>query len=415
MKKIITTLIILLFCNISIAQIELVNKNLDSIVKHTLNLDINDVITTDIALTLINLDASSQQIDDITGISNFKNLKNLYLSSNNISDISEISLLPNLKFVSLRNNKILDVLPLLVSLSESIEIDVSQNCINNFEVVQRNLINSVRFIGGKNQKSDCNTSPTFLDQFDVISTNISTKEVKFLYRGYHPTLQNGTINFGNGESVNVTLNGFTTELVYNYSNNENFTATLSLNDNSLTTSVGFAINPLILNQPANKTADNLNVWVNEVFNWQTIEDASKYEINILKDDIKIAGKTTEENELDFNTFNIEDNGEYQWKVRALNNYSSGSWSDTFTFSITEELGIDDFNSNEITIYPNPVKDFLIIKAESFKIVSIVDITGKTLNTFTSKNVDLRGLNSGVYVLKIKDNENRVKTLKIVKK
>jgi hypothetical protein len=414
MKKTIITFIIFLFGNVLMAQIELTDKNLDSIVKHTLNIDIDDVITKDVALTLTNLEASSLQINDLTGISNFKNLKNLYLSSNNISEISEIAILPNLEFVSLRNNKILDVLPLLISLSESVEIDVSQNCINNFEVVQRNLINSIRFIGGNNQNSECNTIPTFLDQFDVISTDISTKEVKFLFRGYHPTLQSGNLNFGNGETVSVTLNGFTQELTYNYSSNDDFTATLSLNDKTLTATVGFAINPLILIQPINNTSNTIEVWVSEVFNWQTVSNALKYELNILKDNIKIAGKTVETNELDFNIFNLEENGEYEWKVRALNNNSIGSWSETFTFSITEALSTDDFNSNEITVYPNPIKDFLIIKAENFEMVTVFDITGKILNIFTSKNVDLRNLNSGIYILKIKDNKNRVKTLKIVK-
>ncbi len=434
MKKIIIFLLFL-FCNNIFAQIQINSVSLDSIVKYKLGLEMNDIITEENALTLTDLDASAQNIDDLTGLSAFKNLRILNLNTNKISDVSEIALLPNLQFVDLSNNSISDVLPLLVSLSESVRIDVSQNCIDNFDIIKKNLINSVTFVGEESQKVDCASYPTILHQFDVVSTNINTREVKFLYRGFHPTEQNGTITFGNGESTNVILNGYTQDLTYNYSSNDDYLATLSLNDSTLTTHVGLAINPLVLISPDNNASDTIGGWEGSFFKWNNVIGASKYIIHIMKNEEIINGRTTEINQLDFNIFNLEDEGTYQWKVKALSNDNSGPWSETFTFSIVETLaeihpyiianaftssrigtlGLNNFSNKEIQVYPNPVQDFFIIDSKNFELATIYDINGETINNFTSKNIDLRGLNSGEYILKIKNKENRVKLIKIVKK
>jgi len=71
--------------------------------------------------------------------------------------------------------------------------------------------------------------------------------------------------------------------------------------------------------------------------------------------------------------------------------------------------------DEITIYPNPVKDILLIDNRQFTInnVEICDIAGKTLSTHSTNTINVSNLPMGVYLLKIYTHKG-VKVEKIVK-
>ncbi|MEI8203999.1 MAG: T9SS type A sorting domain-containing protein [Bacteroidota bacterium] len=85
-----------------------------------------------------------------------------------------------------------------------------------------------------------------------------------------------------------------------------------------------------------------------------------------------------------------------------------------------QTGIDDLTSvHNIKIYPNPVGDVVYIKTSRFALGSTYDVSdlsgkkifnGKLLNETTS--IDLRTLASGLYFLKI--GENNKQTFKLVK-
>ncbi|MEZ4802819.1 MAG: FG-GAP-like repeat-containing protein [Gelidibacter sp.] len=73
------------------------------------------------------------------------------------------------------------------------------------------------------------------------------------------------------------------------------------------------------------------------------------------------------------------------------------------------LGIEETNQvSSLTVYPNPVKDYLIIKSNensNLKAIEILDISGRVLQTInpdvlTEVNVDVSHLSSGNYVLKL---------------
>ena len=81
------------------------------------------------------------------------------------------------------------------------------------------------------------------------------------------------------------------------------------------------------------------------------------------------------------------------------------------------LSVDTFNENKIKIYPNPVTDFVQISSEqSIKTVEVYDDLGRLTNTsFQNQRVDVSKLSSGVYFLKITDENGAVVTNKILKK
>lgn len=74
-------------------------------------------------------------------------------------------------------------------------------------------------------------------------------------------------------------------------------------------------------------------------------------------------------------------------------------------------------NNTFRIYPNPTKDLLHIKSvNTLKEAAIYDMTGKSV--FRSQKVynnslDVSNLNTGLYTIKIKDNESNVSTQKLL--
>ena len=77
----------------------------------------------------------------------------------------------------------------------------------------------------------------------------------------------------------------------------------------------------------------------------------------------------------------------------------------------------------ITVYPNPVSDFITVKlpeqSESYKL-TLISMTGKTLFeddlTETNNRINLAGYAKGIYFLTISDTQNKIlKSFKIIKK
>ena len=85
------------------------------------------------------------------------------------------------------------------------------------------------------------------------------------------------------------------------------------------------------------------------------------------------------------------------------------WSD---FSLSENEII---NTTDFKIYPNPVNNILNIKSVNQVNSIIYDITGKKVLESNSKNINLRLLSAGIYIIKITDLVNNIsKSMKIIK-
>jgi surface protein len=96
--------------------------------------------------------------------------------------------------------------------------------------------------------------------------------------------------------------------------------------------------------------------------------------------------------------------------------------DTYNWTFTDAgvdcatAGVDDQNLIAIAVYPNPAKDKLCIQGLSKPSkVSIYNVLGKLVFSKTiSSEVDLKGLQSGVYIVKILDQQKET-TRKFIKK
>ncbi|WP_406683812.1 T9SS type A sorting domain-containing protein [Seonamhaeicola sp. MEBiC1930] len=80
------------------------------------------------------------------------------------------------------------------------------------------------------------------------------------------------------------------------------------------------------------------------------------------------------------------------------------------------LNTINFAAGELKAYPTVVEDFLNIQTASKGElnISVFDITGKNISESTGNSVDMRGLTSGLYIVKVRE-ANKVANLKILKK
>lgn len=74
-----------------------------------------------------------------------------------------------------------------------------------------------------------------------------------------------------------------------------------------------------------------------------------------------------------------------------------------------------FGENEIKAFPNAVDDILQIQTTSNNAlqINVFDITGKAIIRTYGKSVDMSGLTSGMYIVKVRE-DNKVANLKILK-
>ena len=69
--------------------------------------------------------------------------------------------------------------------------------------------------------------------------------------------------------------------------------------------------------------------------------------------------------------------------------------------------------NAISVYPNPVKNRLTVKAENLQSVEVYNLVGQLVMTSTSSVIDMDDLNAGIYFIRITA-DGRVDTQRIVK-
>jgi hypothetical protein len=107
-------------------------------------------------------------------------------------------------------------------------------------------------------------------------------------------------------------------------------------------------------------------------------------------------------------------GQWKWRV------TFGGETVTHTFNVSSALSTSENLLKNTNIYPNPTHDVIHISTIK-KIVSaeIVNITGKTINTFNNttegiKTINISNLANGMYFLRLSGEENASKTIKLIK-
>ena len=116
-------------------------------------------------------------------------------------------------------------------------------------------------------------------------------------------------------------------------------------------------------------------------------------------------------------------GKTQWQhlpLVQMNTPSADFYFDDYNFSWEEwnsaTAGIDDIESNPVTVYPNPAEQFIMLDGinETAK-ADIFNITGQRVKSFSvetnGEQMDISDLNPGVYFTRV----NETKAIKFIKK
>ena len=82
------------------------------------------------------------------------------------------------------------------------------------------------------------------------------------------------------------------------------------------------------------------------------------------------------------------------------------------------VGIDNYESLNVRIYPNPATDFVLIQGENLADATVFDMTGRQIDYLTLSGNEVEKIscskwNNGIYFLYVRDNENRVAISKVV--
>jgi hypothetical protein len=112
------------------------------------------------------------------------------------------------------------------------------------------------------------------------------------------------------------------------------------------------------------------------------------------------------------SYNVTKNGGYAVRVTDVNGCTNYS-----TIYFFNNVGVQQVLTPEtIKVYPNPAKRIVIVEAPVKVTVALQDITGRlVLKIVDAKQIDMRGLADGTYMLLISDQQGRlIKTEKITK-
>ncbi len=110
---------------------------------------------------------------------------------------------------------------------------------------------------------------------------------------------------------------------------------------------------------------------------------------------------------------------YYWRAKAYNDVDSSDWSDlkyfVTNFSNSE---IEMHSPEEISFYPNPANDLLIIRSQSAKgDIGVYDLTGKKIVshqiTSESETMDISGIPQGIYFIHSINSEQQINIYKLI--
>ena len=169
------------------------------------------------------------------------------------------------------------------------------------------------------------------------------------------------------------------------------------------------------NDPDVATVEAANMTREVNLSWNSIPGALAYNITFDGNDL---GNTAE---TDIDIFGLDYDTSYTWSISPVNCFGVATGCVTRTFTTEEDpnLSVAQFDTQSLSVYPNPVKDQLTIKTDlSIESVEIFDILGKQVKSISGDNilnnsVDMGTLVDGVYFINIAA-EGKQQTIKVIK-
>jgi hypothetical protein len=348
------------------------------------------------------LDVSSNFILGAGGLDVTQNgmLRKLYADQNDIT-IVNVSQNANLEILSLRGNQIfvldvdqnLNLIALYCANNDLMNLDVSQN--QNLEelVCNSNELSSLNVTQnpalkvlscGSNELTTLNIS----QNPEIIDLTISSSTIQTINTSSNPNLERFTSLFGDLNQVDFSKN-LQLHSLFIYSND---LETLDVSQNQNLVNIVCYGNMLTSLDLSNN------------FNLQNIYSANNLltELNIRSGNNGILLSMSAGDNPNLSCIQV-DNVNYANSQMCIDPIGSGWCKDeTAFYSENCSLGIEEFATVEVSIYPNPTQELLSIDSP-LKIdeVKIYSVSGTLiLKTFKTEEIDITKFSQGIYLAKI---------------
>lgn len=109
------------------------------------------------------------------------------------------------------------------------------------------------------------------------------------------------------------------------------------------------------------------------------------------------------------TSGLEQATRYYYRVKAYNSF--GDNGSSIVGASTWSVGVSEFSADQIQVYPNPANEVVNISGISNATIDLFDISGKLMRSVQvmngSSQLDLKGLNSGIYLMRISNDQGSV--------
>jgi hypothetical protein len=180
------------------------------------------------------------------------------------------------------------------------------------------------------------------------------------------------------------------------------------------------INTVLLSSPVDEATD---IAINPLLEWDMVTGVDFFDLQYNDtpnfDDDPCCSETIAGTDNFFQViYNLDKGTSYYWRCRAMKGIDTTEWSEIWSFTTEEEIGINEtaFNASNINIYPNPSKGklYIDIATEETSEVSIyiMDLLGQIQIEETmmfgqgnsSKVFDLNELANGLYIIKLQKGE-----------
>ena len=110
-------------------------------------------------------------------------------------------------------------------------------------------------------------------------------------------------------------------------------------------------------------------------------------------------------------------------VDQVNNNVSYTFTDAVSFkAVTASasgatLTVEDIlqPQSDISVYPNPTANRIFIQGENFLQAELFDLRGRKIKATNQNQLDLSDLGSGSFILKVRTDNNKTKSFKIIKR
>ena len=165
----------------------------------------------------------------------------------------------------------------------------------------------------------------------------------------------------------------------------------------------------VLISPVNGVVEQLTELT---LDWNSVSGATSYEYQYSTDNTFATYNNGTISNTEVLISGLEYDTEYFWRIQATDGSQFSEWSEVWSFTTKNYVGLSDIGKNElITIYPNPTTGIFTIQGKGIQSIQITNISGQIVKQLTINNeqftIDLSNYSKGIYFINIQFDNKKI--------